>query len=155
MAGSIFHPNRPSEGEGVDQVRSPRPLGSIALGMLRARSVLQAPLSPFATSYQTFADSVKNVTNVTRLGSVVDAYSLQLNTEFFTPSTSFPRCSHACRGWIQFVFQNAPGLGGTAFMQYWLINYGVPCPAGWSSFAVIDCVTNSSNVVSVPFQPIG
>jgi hypothetical protein len=97
-------------------------------------------------------DSVTDVTNVTSFG-VAGSYSLQLNTQFFI--TSFAGCSHGCRGWVQFVFENEPGLGGTALMQYWLLNYGIPCPAGWSSFNVIDCATFSLNVVSVPFQPIG
>jgi FG-GAP-like repeat len=85
-----------------------------------------------------------------------DAFSLQLNTNFFTTAT----CSGAlnpsqCRGWQQFVDSNVEGQA--AYMQYWLINYGTTiCPAGWTSYIAgsdKDCYTNS-DAVPVPVQPI-
>jgi hypothetical protein len=39
-----------------------------------------------------------------------------------------------------------------AFMQYWLINFGTPCPRGWNTFAP-DCYKNS-RAVSAPKQSI-
>ena len=39
-----------------------------------------------------------------------------------------------------------------AFMQYWLINWNNPCPAGWSNYST-DCYTNS-NGVTVPQEVI-
>jgi hypothetical protein len=37
-------------------------------------------------------------------------------------------------------------------MQYWLINFGTPCPAGWNTFTP-DCYKNS-RAVSAPQQAI-
>lgn len=65
--------------------------------------------------------------------SSANAYSLQVNSQFFVSSL----CSGAavpsvCRGWQQFVYSVSPS---EVFMQYWLVNYGnVSCPSGWLSF---------------------
>jgi hypothetical protein len=89
-------------------------------------------------------------TNITEKGkvdnsgsNVANAFSLQLNTQFFSGS---PACSGSgtpskCLAWQQFIYAVSPG--GVVFMQYWLINYNATCPAGWFSFST-DCYTNSN-----------
>jgi len=79
-----------------------------------------------------------------------DTYSLQLNSSYFVS----PVCSGAanpnnCKGWQQFIYSS--GLG-TAFIEYWLIYYENPCPAGWSQIS-IHCVKNSAAILVGP-QPI-
>ena len=83
-------------------------------------------------------------------GGVANAYSLQLNSSPFNS----PACAGhpGCQGWEQFIFSN-PGTGpGSAFIQFWLLNYAAACPAGWWSYSV-HCYTNGS-AVGVPSQPI-
>src|SRR5262249_24056198 len=46
-----------------------------------------------------------------------------------------------CIGWQQFVFSNS--MYQAAFMQYWLIDYGAQCPAGWNPLGS-HCWTSSS-----------
>jgi hypothetical protein len=75
---------------------------------------------------------------------VANAFSLQLNSQFFSGS---PACSGSsnpanCLGWQQFVYTYQDSSIGYVFMQYWLINYNATCPAGWFSFST-DCYTNS------------
>jgi hypothetical protein len=82
-----------------------------------------------------------------------NAYSLQLNTNFFTTSA----CSGAadpsfCYGWQQFVFQSS----GLVYMEYWLVNWGKTCPSGWTEKTVsgeTDCYENSS-ATGTSSQPI-
>ncbi|MFI0937367.1 hypothetical protein [Streptomyces sp. NPDC021020] len=83
-------------------------------------------------------------------GGVANAYSLQLNSAPFTS----PVCAGhpGCQGWEQFIFAN-PGAGsGSAFIQFWILNYAATCPAGWWTYSV-HCYTNGS-AVTVPSQPI-
>ena len=97
-----------------------------------------------------------------------NAFSLQLNTNTFSgpnntkASSNPPLCAGAanpsnCAGWQQFVYSNT----GTAFMQYWLINYNAICPSSWNKFclnnvcSLWDCWRNSDNAVSYPSQTIG
>lgn len=75
---------------------------------------------------------------------VKNAFSLQLNSQFFSGS---PACSGssdpaACLGWQQFVYTYQSSTVGYVFMQYWLINYNATCPAGWFTYSN-DCYTNS------------
>jgi hypothetical protein len=93
---------------------------------------------------------------------VADAYSLQLNTDFFTTTDCTGSSGTACQGWEQFVFANngSPGNSGSLFIQYWLIKYNTTCPAGgsWNQFSFpgfpeIYCFKNSA-AISVPNQPI-
>lgn len=74
-----------------------------------------------------------------------NAFSLQLNSQFFTGS---PACSKSgnpsgCQAWQQFVYTYESHTTGEVFMQYWLINYDARCPSGWFSFSS-DCYTNSN-----------
>jgi hypothetical protein len=90
----------------------------------------------------------------TGTGCIADVFSLQMNSQsqvndsdgatFFTPAcNSAPNGAAGCSGWQQFVFsttqgpapvvnqQSLPGAPGTTpgvFIEYWLYNYGSPCP---------------------------
>lgn len=61
-----------------------------------------------------------------------NAYSLQLNTEFFTTTACAASPNPACRGWAQYVYENND-VSHRAFIQYWLIAYNTACPAGWTT----------------------
>jgi hypothetical protein len=77
-----------------------------------------------------------------------NTYSLQLNSNFFsTPVCNGAAKPSSCLGWQQFVYSNS----GTAFMQYWLINWGNKCPSGGWMAAGSDCYRNSA-AVPVPKQ---
>ena len=89
---------------------------------------------------------------------VNNAYSLQLNTNFFSNASA---CAGAapgapCVAWEQFVFSN-DGLAGGAFIQYWLVNYNNQnCPAKWQrslSSTGSDCVLNNQSGVT-PIPPV-
>ncbi len=109
----------------------------------------------------------ENVTNVTSesgpIGnkgpSIANAYTLQINTDFFTGSTACAGSPNAnCEGWEQWVYWNTGPGAGSASMQYWLIGYNATCPAGkgWNQVAILgtSCFKNSAQAVSVPSQPI-
>jgi len=78
-----------------------------------------------------------------------DIYSLQLNSGFFKATAACSGGSVNCQGWQQFIYSS--GLQ-TAFIEYWLIHYMAPCPAGWTPVSV-HCVMNSASV-AVGAQPI-
>jgi hypothetical protein len=74
-----------------------------------------------------------------------NAFSLQLNSQFFTGS---PACAGAsspssCEAWQQFVYTYETSSTSYIFMQYWLINYNATCPSGWYTYST-DCYTNSN-----------
>jgi len=88
-------------------------------------------------------------------GGVANQYSLQMNVPYF----SSPACQSSpyppgCSAWQQFVFAQSGGKNGasSAFMVYWLINYGPYCPSGWSQ-AALNCWIDSS-AVDVPHQKL-
>jgi len=107
--------------------------------------------------------------------TVNNVFMLQINSQapFNVTSSPFPTpaCSGApngaagCYGWEQYLFsqtqgpapgagqQSVPGATGTTpgvFIEYWLMNWGTPCPAlpswmgtgTWSSDGAGDCVFN-------------
>jgi hypothetical protein len=85
---------------------------------------------------------------------VANGFSLQLNSQTFTGSTSCSKSSDPsdCLGWAQFLYAYDAGSalqGGNpsdsyVFMQYWLISYGSDtCPPGWTSDDEGDCYFNS------------
>lgn len=114
-----------------------------------------------------------------------NAYSLQLNTQQFstTACSGSPNntgsLTTGCRGWEQFVYES----NGTAFIQYWLLDYGpsgTVCPApvhascggfvfsdGWCPFTItleasnpnfVHCAINAANeppVSAVSMPSIG
>jgi hypothetical protein len=112
--------------------------------------------------------SFDSVTGATSLSSpigntgaaVANAYTLQLNTDFFVS----PACSGSpnanCRGWEQFVYFS-DGTSALLFIQYWLIQYNATCPSGWNQFSFsggstdIYCWRNAPNAISVPVQAVG
>jgi hypothetical protein len=108
------------------------------------------------------------VTGVTSLSSPIgnagaavnNAYTLQLNTNFFS-STACAGAANpaACQGWEQYVFFN-DGSNGVIFIQYWLLNFDTTCPATWNQFqftgsTTIYCYRNANNAAAVPNQPVG
>lgn len=117
----------------------------------------RSPAGTFISTATGSFDSVSGVTGesgqINNTGpAVTDAYSLQLNTNFF-PST-VAGSPAGCEGWEQWVFAN-DGTSGYVFIQYWLINYGTTSPgAGWIQFGS-DWYKNSTNASGVPNQQIG
>lgn len=77
-----------------------------------------------------------------------NAYSLQLNTNTFSPSSSI--CTNGCLGWQQFVYTSSPSQ---LYMQYWLIGYGTSCPSGWMLYGTDDCY-KSTTATDISSQPI-
>jgi von Willebrand factor type D domain len=95
--------------------------------------------------------SVIGVTSVSSL-SVANAYSIQLNSSYFTTSVCTGHGA-GCRGWEQFLFSN-PGSGpSSAFIESWLLNWTGTCPVGWTLWGGTNCYINSA-AVAVPSQPI-
>jgi hypothetical protein len=84
-------------------------------------------------------------------GGTANRYSLQLNTNTFanTPACNTAKTPSQCKGWEQFVYSN----GGSAFIQYWLLNYATTCPGGWNTFGA-DCWKNAPSAASYGPQPI-
>jgi hypothetical protein len=87
--------------------------------------------------------SFDSATGITSIGD----YSLQLNTQHFSTSAcsgspnNTGSLTTGCRGWEQFVYQSS----GSAYIQYWLLDYGPPgtsCPmpvhAGCGGFVYSD-----------------
>lgn len=78
-------------------------------------------------------------------GQTSNAFSLQLNSQFFSGS---PACAKSgdpsgCLAWQQFVYTYETSRSSYIFMQYWLINYDATCPSGWYTYST-DCYTNSN-----------
>jgi hypothetical protein len=109
--------------------------------------------------------------------SSTGAYSLQLNTQIFATSAcsgspnNTGSLTTGCRGWEQFVYEST----GTAYIQYWLLDYGPPgttCPVpvhtgctgsvfsdGWCPFTIplepgdtntTQCAINAAHEPPVP-----
>jgi hypothetical protein len=97
-------------------------------------------------------DSISGVTSESG-GGTANAYTLQLNSEFFSTTTCGGQSG--CVGWEQFVFLNVETASRSlGFIQYWMINYGTSCPSGWQSGGGEDCYRNSVYGVAVPVQTI-
>src|SRR6266545_3776978 len=93
----------------------------------------QVPSGFISTAIGSF-DSVVNVTSesgpIGNSGpSIANAYTLQLNTNFFASTACAGSPNAGCQGWQQFVYGN-DGSSGAAVIQYWLIKYNAPCPGG-------------------------
>jgi hypothetical protein len=76
-----------------------------------------------------------------------NVYSIQLNSNFM--STAACNGHSGCLAWEQFVYSSQET---SAFMQYWLIDYGNSCPSGWNAYSG-SCYKNSA-AVTVPKQAI-
>jgi len=94
---------------------------------------------------------------------VANAFSLQLNSQFFSDP---PACSGAavpskCEGWQQFVYAfHVLGDTNVVFMQYWLVYYDTTCPSGWftdSAGVYTFCYSNSPATAygSLPADALG
>ena len=122
----------------------------------------QAPSGHISSATGSF-ESVTGVTSesgpIANTGpSVQDAYTFQINTDFF-PSTGAGSPA-GCQGWEQFLFEN-DGASGTfhdVHMQYWLINYGTTSPgSGWIQGPAPSYTSDwyrNSLATAVPNQPI-
>ena len=139
--------------------RGPRPL---VVGSGNDISA-QAPSGFISEAFGSF----ENLVNVTSESSpianagppVANAYTLQVNTNFFASTACAGSPNAGCRGWEQFVYANN-GSAGLVFIQYWLLQYNAACPAGgWTQFSFtgdpdIYCYRNSPGATAVPNQPI-
>ena len=130
---------------------APRPSGSAAPGApnkvgngLDYSARVSGRISKATGSFAHVSSGITEKGKVDNTGSnVANAFSLQLNTQFFaTPACSGSGTPAKCLGWQQFVYAKLNGVGNL-FMQYWLINYNATCPAGWNTFSS-DCFTNSN-----------
>ena len=123
----------------------------------------QVPTTGFISTAIGSFDSVTGVTSESSpIGnsgpSVANAYTLQINTDFFASTACAGSPNTGCRGWEQFVHAN-DGSSGSVFIQYWLIRYNTTCPMGWTQFMFtgstdIYCYRNSPGATAVPNQPI-
>lgn len=84
-------------------------------------------------------------------GGTANSFSLQLNTNFFSTTTCAGASVPAnCQGWEQFIYASD---FNSVFIQYWMISFNNPCPAGWNTFGG-DCWRNSTNSATPPAQTI-
>src|SRR2546423_421626 len=125
----------------------------------------QVPSGFISTAIGSF-DSVVNVSSesgpIGNAGpAVANAYTLQMNTNFFASTACAGSPNAGCQGWEQFVYAN-DGSSGVAFIQYWLIKYNAACPGGvgWNQFSFTGSTdiycwkNNTGGAVAVPNQPI-
>ncbi len=96
---------------------------------------------------------IKGVQTV-QSGGGLDAYSIQLNSNFF--NTAACGSLQDCVGWSQFVYENPSGSRqGSLFIQDWLVATNPSgfntCPPGkgWENLG-IGCVQNSPFGVDLP-----
>lgn len=88
-------------------------------------------------------------------GGTVNAFMVQLNTSPFVT----PMCGArpGCQGWEQFLFSNTGGTAGAKgfdYVQYWILNFGAACPAGWTGYGTgTNCFQNGP-ATDVPPQTI-
>jgi hypothetical protein len=140
---------------------TPRPPGplSFTVGGGGMNDLSAKAPSGFISSATGSFDSIVNVTSETS-GGTANNYSLQLNTNpFVTPACTLSP-NTGCRGWEQFVYWNT-GSQGVLLIQYWLLFYNAPCPAGgWTFFQFPGqtdsyCFRNNTGQVSgLANQPI-
>jgi hypothetical protein len=83
-----------------------------------------------------------------------NAFTLQLNTQFFSNAQFFPNkvCNSVTLtncAWQQFIFsQNQCNNGPCVFMEYWLLGFGAPCPAGPWIQSGNSCFFNSASATA-------
>jgi hypothetical protein len=97
-------------------------------------------------------ENVVGVTSETG-GGTANKYSLQLNTNTFSTTTCSGAANPAtCQGWEQFIYSSV--TLSEILIQYWLLGYNNPCPAGWTSDGAGDCFINNAGALHVPVQVI-
>ncbi|MEN3615963.1 VWD domain-containing protein [Plantactinospora sp. ZYX-F-223] len=109
--------------------------------------VAESPTGSISRAEGTFEQvtGVASVRSPIELGGpdVINAYTLQLNTNYFTTPLCNPD-SDSCQGWQQFIFAN-DGTSGLLFIEYWLLNYAsddtTPCPATWSTHSTLGGIS--------------
>jgi hypothetical protein len=142
----------------------PAIIGGAASGFSAQKAGITLARGSFA-SYSSAPDESGQIGGKPPL--IANVFSLQLNTNTI-PNAQLPAAlcqGTACIGWQQFVYSNT----GSLFIQYWLINYGLPvppggarpaCPIGWTFFggvpgiAASGCFRNGANAARVDPQPI-
>jgi hypothetical protein len=96
----------------------------------------------------TFQDVSPGITEQGSVGGVgpstANAFTLQLNTQYFSGS---PACDGSsdpsnCQAWQQFLYFYQNSAPSQIFMQYWLLNYDATCPSSWWTYGS-DCFTDS------------
>jgi hypothetical protein len=84
-------------------------------------------------------------------GGGVNSWTLQLNSQNFV-TQACSGASGACKGWVQFTYQNLGSAAGFGFIESWLMNFGPKppypqpdnCPPPFSHFGNgYDCVTET------------
>lgn len=140
---------------------TPRPPGPSGMTVGNGNHIVaQAPSGSITQAWGTF-ENVAGVASVSSpllpLGApVANAYTLQLNTNFFaTPACAGAAIPALCSGWEQFVFAN-DGTSGLVYVEYWLRVYNNPCPAGFSTFFIFpdnNC-RMATAATAVPNTPI-
>jgi hypothetical protein len=111
-------------------------------------------ISKATGSFHHVTSTITERGKVGNVGSkVANAFSLQLNSQFFSGS---PACSGSsdpagCLGWQQFLYTYYDHMGDVS-MEYWLLNYSATCPSGWFKYSS-DCYTNSS-ASTLPGGPV-
>ena len=122
----------------------------------------QAPsgfISSAIGSFDILSNGISESGQIAASGPLIaDAYTLQINTDFFMSTACSGSPNAGCRGWEQFVFENN-NVSHRAFIQYWLIAYNTNCPAGWTQVPSppdIYCVilSNSSGAVPTTAVPV-
>jgi hypothetical protein len=114
----------------------------------------------------TFTNVSSNLTEKGQIGGVGpqvnNAFTLQLNTEFFsTPVCSGSGTPSKCLGWQQFIYAyHYSGNTNLVFMQYWLLYWDTTCPSGWNTFndgSFVFCYTNSAGTSygALPAKDLG
>jgi hypothetical protein len=80
-----------------------------------------------------------------------DAFTLQINTQFFTNTSYGCNGITGCQEWEQFIYSGNQCSGACVFMEYWLLGFGT-CPtdhswttAGTWSNGKANCFFNSAS----------
>ncbi len=119
---------------------TPKPPGPTPLVVGGGNDIVaQTPAGPITQAFGSFESvSVASVSSpLTPMGApVANAYTLQLNTNFFsTPACAGAAIPALCLGWQQFVFANN-GTSGLVYIEYWLLMYNTGCPGGFTAFPI-------------------
>lgn len=143
--------------------------------LLPARGVTRATVgdgkdfSAVVAGHVSFAEGAfHDVTGVTseyvvkRKRHIANAYSLQLNTQFFNTEACASLGSPdpaTCFGWEQFAYDTTHPIG--VFIEYWLVDFGplgTTCPSSWHKYVFktqgeVNCWINSPEIPT-PVEPI-